>query len=314
MGDKLNHRIPTELTCAPRTQSAGAAGRETVQYDRIPGIPRPQHACPNPKEAASSVLTQRQYKTLSRLRTRHARRKTGLFLVEGFRCCGEALSTRPDWVEMLVVSRSFMADHPLEDWLPDATRFRSCLTLVSEAELAELAVTESPQGILCVMRRPQAVLPDNLVDPFTLVLDRIADPGNIGTVLRTAWAVGLTQVWLTKGCADPFSPKAIRSGMGAQFHLDPVMAPDLRETARQLRERGCPSLYLAVPRGGRSCFAEDFDLRHAALVLGNEAHGIDSRVAGIPVSIPMPGKAESLNVSQAATVLLLDAVRRGILG
>ncbi|MBN2450653.1 MAG: RNA methyltransferase [Lentisphaeria bacterium] len=260
------------------------------------------------------MLTQRQRKALVQLRGRQGRRKADVFLVEGVRCCTEALRLRPSWLVLTVLSHSLAASDPgaefrrLSEGVPGTD-----LCVVPDGEFARLSDTQSPQGVLCLLRRPGPGLPEAVVDPFVLVLDRIREPGNLGVILRTAWAVGLRQVWLTEGCADPFAPKVVRAAMGAHFALDLISAADLRRVREGLAVRGVSPLYLTVPRGGLSCFEEGFHLGGSALVIGNEADGIVDLDLGPHVGIPMPGGAESLNASQAATVLLLDAVRRGIL-
>ena len=188
------------------------------------------------------------------------------------------------------------------------------VTVIPDDAFAGLALTEHPQGALCVLKRPlldQA--PGPLADPFVLVLDRLGDPGNLGTILRTAWAVGLGQVWLTRGGVDPFGPKAVRAGMGAQFAMALHRVQDLAAAQELLCARQCLPLWCAVAQGGVSCFADTFDLRGAALVIGNEASGIRDPSVGRCVTIPMPGQADSLNAAQAATVLLFEALRRGVI-
>jgi TrmH family RNA methyltransferase len=187
--------------------------------------------------------------------------------------------------------------------------------LADDREFAALAATTNPQGILCILNRPPAdvPLPQVLRPPFVLVLDRVGEPGNLGTILRTAWAVGLQQVWFTNGTTDPFGPKAIRAGMGAQFALDLREYPGLPEIRTALQRLGLERLWLAVPRGGVSCFAGEFDFRGSGLVIGNEATGVTACAGAETVTIPMPGMSESLNAAQAATVLLFEAVRRGFL-
>jgi len=259
------------------------------------------------------VLTHRQRKELSQLQSRHGRRKSERFVAEGRRACLEALTQRPDWLDFLVCSRSFAAAADSHDLLQRAGAVAgAALEVVDDREFAALAATETPQGVLCVLRRPDTGVPEAVADPFVLVLDRVCEPGNLGTILRTAWAVGLSSVWLTEGCADPFAAKVVRAGMGAQFSLRLVLSGDLATVREQLAARGRQPLYLTVPKASLSCFAAGFDLAGAALVIGNEADGIGDLSLGPHVTIPMPGKAESLNAAQAATVLLFDAVRRGI--
>jgi len=254
-------------------------------------------------------MTNRQEKLLGRLRSRHGRRKAGFFLAEGLRCCREALDRYGVGIEFAVVSRSFAES-------PDAEMFSVLgerLEMVEDVSFAQFAVTENPQGILCVCLRPDPPVPA-AADPFALVLDRIQEPGNMGTILRTAAAIGLTSVWLTDGTTDPYAPKAIRAGMGAQFSLHLHSLPNLSEARPLLAEIGYAPLWLAIPHAGTDCYSDDFQLPGSGLVIGNEANGIEDLAAGQPVRIPMPGDAESLNAAQAATILLFEAVRRQILG
>jgi TrmH family RNA methyltransferase len=253
-------------------------------------------------------LTRTQERTIRALANRQGRRKSEVFAAEGLRCCAEALRRRPGWLAYAVVSEDF-ADEAL---LAALAATGKPVARVAARAFAELALTESPQGVLCVLRRPDtaATAP---VDPFVLVLDRVADPGNVGTILRTAWAVGLRRVAITKGTADPYAPKTVRAGMGAQFAVDVETHADLAAARAHHAAAGYTTLWLTAPLGEADCFDATFDLRRSLLVLGNEAAGVDPTPDARTVRIPMPGTAESLNVAQAATILLFDAVRRGTL-
>lgn len=260
-------------------------------------------------------LTNAQKKLLGKLDSRHGRSREGRFLAEGVRCCAEALERAGSQIEAIVATEAFLDSR---DWLslrPLADRLGLAPATADAREFAAWAETDSPQGILCLVRYPESL--DDTVsppaDPFVLVLDRLQDPGNLGTVLRTAWAVGLKEVWMTKGTTDPFAPKAIRAGMGAQFALRLRRFDDLEAAWNCLQAHGYPRLWLAGPRAQVSVFDSEFDLRRAGIVIGNEANGIEDDRFGTWVTIPMPGQAESLNAAQAATVFLFDAVRRGIL-
>lgn len=258
-------------------------------------------------------LSKRQHRALNLARSRHGRRKSGLILCEGQRCCAEALERRPEWLELAVCSDTFAAG-PAFAAVDAACRARGVTpVVVAGREFAGLAVTQHPQGVLVLLSRPDPVADRSApTSPFVVVLDRVGEPGNVGTILRTAWAVGLRDVWLTRGTADPLAPKAVRAGMGTQFALELTTVADLAEARDGLRSSGYATLWLSVPRGGVSCFDPAFELSRSGLVIGSEATGVDVCPDGRPVSIPMPGDAESLNVAQAATVLLFEAVRRGV--
>lgn len=260
------------------------------------------------------MLTHRQRQLIVQAGTRHGRRKSGVFLCEGLRCCGEGLTHAAAQVELAACSDGFAASAAGRELVARLTGAGKVCETVPDAEFAKLAATENPQGILVVCRYPPEPPPLEKApaDPFVLLLDRVTEPGNVGTILRTAWAVGLHEVWFTDGSCDPFSPKAIRAGMGAQFALTQRSFASLAAGRAELRRHGWGGLWCSVPRGGVSCFSDAFQLRQSAVVIGNEASGIADLADAALVSIPMPGAAESLNAAQAATILLFEGVRRGL--
>jgi TrmH family RNA methyltransferase len=261
------------------------------------------------------MLTHEQRRLLAVAKTRHGRRKHGVSLCEGVRCCREAISRRPAWIRLAVCTDAFLAGGDGADLAAELHRQGKQLCRVSAQTFTEFAETAHPQGILLLLAPVAAavVQVERLDDPFALVLDRISEPGNMGTILRTAWAFGLRRVWLTEGCADPFAPKTLRAGMGAQFALDVVQGPPLERLGGELRRLGCARPWLSLPHGGVPSTAPEFAVAGNALVIGNEAGGVADLPGEPSVSIPMPGDAESLNASQAATILLYEAVRRNIL-
>ena len=246
-------------------------------------------------------------KLLASLSNRHFRKKNGLCLAEGLRCCEEAVRRRPDDVCAVFCAESFASS-------PNWPRMKAALgdvksEVIGDKEFAGICETETPQGVIAVMRIPEYVPPTAAGMPFTLILDRVADPGNMGTILRTAWAVGLDSCWLVKGSADPFSPKCIRSGMGAQFAISVHLFDTLEEAVAAAKGFGVLDVWCTMPSNGVSIFDDEFRCRGSALVIGNEANGISMPELGRAVTIPMPGHAESLNAAQAATVFLVESLR-----
>ncbi len=247
-------------------------------------------------------------KTLRRATSRHGRRKYGLVLCEGVRACSEALAHCPARIKTIVFDVESKAEQELSAaaGLPVDAQI---LHLKSH-EFAEITETENPQGVTMVIDRPPSAGLDSVQSPFVLVLDRVQDPGNAGTILRTAWAAGLGTIVATSGTVDLYGPKTIRAGMGAQFALNIHTSKDLQAAKDELAEAGFDRLWESVPVGGTSCYTDDFDLTRSGLVIGNEANGSALLPDSQKVSIPMPGNSESLNAAQAATLLIFEWVRR----
>lgn len=166
--------------------------------------------------------------------------------------------------------------------------------------LERVSDTEQPQGVVVLARRPtDTALPEG--DAFVMVVDRIADPGNLGTILRSAEAAGVDAVVTTPGTTDAFAPKVVRASAGALFHL-PILELEVHDLAAGGYRVVAASSHRGVPYRG-------FDYGgRVALVVGNEAGGVDETAAiSTWVRIPHHGRAESLNVAMAATLLCFAA-------
>lgn len=260
------------------------------------------------------MLTSREAKIIAAMQNRHQRRKQPFYFAEGLRVCDEALQRIPRDVELILATEDFMTSSEATDFLNTARNAKRRIEVTNTKTFSELADTPSPQGVLCLLKKPDFQAPTTLPKPFVLILDRVSEPGNFGTILRTAWAVGLKHIWLIKGGADPYAPKVVRSGMGAQFVLNFSQFDSLAEARDTLFELGGKILWCTEEKADVTVFDEQhFQLENAGLVMGNEANGISDTSLGTPVTIPMPGNAESLNVAQATTVFLFEAVRRNIL-
>jgi TrmH family RNA methyltransferase len=169
-----------------------------------------------------------------------------------------------------------------------------------------LSDTETPQGIAAVFPLPKISPRPN--PNLTLILDRVRDPGNVGTMLRTAWAANVDSVVLAPETADAFNPKVVRAAMGAHFHL-PIAHASWNEITEQLKS--VPRIYLSDTASEMSYTRADWS-SPCALIVGGEAEGASDdarKLATATISIPMPGNAESLNAAVAAGILLFEAVR-----
>ncbi|QSH41114.1 RNA methyltransferase [Lentisphaerota bacterium ZTH] len=243
-------------------------------------------------------LSRKQCNLIKSLFTRHGRRKTGLCVCEGVRCCAELFLAAPELVKFTVCVDSFQADFLTGEV------FR-----VAEHEFAKLTSTVNSQGILVVAARPEykGVKPE---DDFILALDQVGDPGNFGTIMRTAKAAGLTEIWFTAGSVDPFNDKVIRSAMAAQFSMNLQVFDSLEYLAEAARGYGYRHFFLTDPHQGQSLYSQAGLYKKSVVIIGSEAHGVGSLAGADRVTIPMPGNFESLNAAQAATIFIFEYVRR----
>ena len=181
---------------------------------------------------------------------------------------------------------------------------------VTDKVMRAVSDTVSPQGILAVVPFLEFPLPEN---PWlVLVVDRVRDPGNLGTILRSAEAAGASQVVLTPATVDVYSPKVVRGAMGAHFHLPIAARVSWSEVAEVLEDR---QILLAEAKGEKIYYEVDWT-KPSVLIVSSEAEGASQkakRLATEQIVIPMQGKTESLNVAIAASVILFEAARqRGI--
>ena len=232
------------------------------------------------------------------------RREAGAFVAEGVRLVEEAASS--NWGFRFVLFSHGLGERGKE-LIETLTANQIDVEEVSGDLLQNVSETETPQGILAVL--PLAKLPIPDLTNFILIPDQIRDPGNLGTLLRTAAATGVQAVLLPPETADAFAPKVVRAGMGAHFRL-PIHSMTWEEIEQMCKSANL-SVYLA-DMGGKSCW--ETDLRQPlALIVGGEAEGASEqarKVANQQISIPMMGKMESLNAGVAGSVLMFEVVRQ----
>lgn len=249
-------------------------------------------------------ITSRQNPLVARLRKlgndKKTRRQEGAFLCEGHKLVEEAIRWNAG-VETLVVAEG--VEPPAG--LPEAVR----LVEVPTDVLKSMSTVDTPQGMLAVCRTPDLTPPEGLTPGRYLVLDGVQDPGNVGTVWRTADAFGADGLILLPGCAEPFSPKTVRSTMGACFRL-PVWETGLEALTALLAGADLP-LYATALREDTADL-RSADLSRAAVVIGSEGRGVSQAVldaCALTLKIPMRDRCESLNAAVAASVVLWEGWR-----
>ena len=232
-------------------------------------------------------------------------------ILEGPRTLSEVLAAGIT-PSMVVTAESAMSSRPVRDVLDRLTPGVEVMVLTDQA-FQSVAPAVSPQPMLALIDKPQAVMPGSMArDDLALVLVGVADPGNTGTIIRTAEACAACCV-VVAGGADPWAPKAVRASAGSVLRVPVVGAADAGAALKTLREAGA-SIVAADSREGE---AHDSGVlagqSPVALVLGSESHGLDHSIlapADIRVRIGMAGDTESLNVAMAATILAFEYRRR----
>jgi len=243
------------------------------------------------------------------LRQRRGRERRGLALAEGVRLVEEALACRVT-LRAAAIAPALEAT-PRGRALADALR-ASCerVELLTDRQLVALAATDHPQGLIAVIEPPRWRLDQIRLEAGArvLILDAVQDPGNVGTMVRTAFALGAAGVVALPGTAELTNPKVLRSTMGGAFHL-PALSLPTEECLAWLRDHGAAVWISAADGGPIGAGPRD---RPLALVVGNEGAGVGETFAAAAdrrVAIRLRGGAESLNVAVAAGILLHEVTR-----
>ncbi len=253
----------------------------------------------------TSTSNQRVKELLQLQKKAKIRNQEGVFLAEGSRMVLEAPKDR---IRKLYISESYDKKHGKE-LKEQGFQYE----VLSDTVFAYVSDTKTPQGILAVIRQLDYKFEDMLTkeNPHILVLDNLQDPGNLGTIFRTAEAAGVTGILMSKDCVDIYNPKTIRSTMGAAYRMPFLYMEDILEGIRLLKEEQI-HVYAAHLEGKYSYDIEDYR-KGTAFLIGNEGNGLRQEIADMAdtwVRIPMQGQAESLNAAVAAAVLMFEVSRQ----
>lgn len=235
------------------------------------------------------------------------RNDQGVFLVEGVKMYQEIPQEQ---LVKVYVSETF-ADKQKEEI--NRLKDRRKLEYLSDHVFQYVSDTKTPQGILCVVRQSTYCLEDILEaeDAHLLVLDNLQDPGNLGTILRTAEGAGVTGIIISKESVDIYNPKVIRSTMGSIYRVPFVYVEDLKEAIAKVKAHGIFT-YAAHLDGKNSYDKEDYT-KKTAFLIGNEGNGLRKEIADLAdtwIRIPMQGQVESLNAAIATSVLMFETARQ----
>ncbi|SFK97135.1 RNA methyltransferase, TrmH family [Nitrosomonas aestuarii] len=244
------------------------------------------------------------------------RKKCGATILDGVHLIHSCLFTSgtPVVPNCLVVSESGQNNKEIKSLLEVCIYHKKTqVFLVIDSLFQRISPVKTPTGILAQITIPEPEEPPistNRDSIFCVLLEAIQDPGNLGTILRSAAAANVTDIYLSKDCADAWSPKTLRAGMGAHFLLRIHTDCNLVEIVRHFRGQ----ILATSPRAPKSLYQSDLT-KPTAFIFGNEGAGLSNeilRAANEIISIPMPGKTESLNAATAVTICLFEKVRQDI--
>ena len=245
-----------------------------------------------------------KYKLAKSLLKSKYRNKEKKYLAEGLRTVELALEYNAE-IEAVFLSEKFTNDSSNEKTIKELEE-KTKVFSVSDDLFKNISSTENTQGIIAVIRMKNITVEDfnGEIHKKVIILDRLQDPGNLGTIIRTADAAGFNMIIMTKGCVDVYNPKVVRSAMGSMFYMDIVHSTQ-EDALKVLKENGV-QIVSSFLRTDNMFNDVEYDEK-CALVVGNEANGIcDFWIdnSDVLVKIPMVGKAESLNVAISAALLM----------
>lgn len=256
-------------------------------------------------------------KHVKKLKDKKYRDQNNEFVVEGIKLVKEAIQEKAEIKQIIICEECENVDNIPKDLTYEIAKFE-CI-YVTKQVFATLTEVKNPQGILAVVSK-NTVTDENIktqIDysqEIIVALDDIQDPGNLGTILRTVDSIGLTQILVSKGTADCFNPKVVRSTMGAIFRVKIIECENLMETLKEAKKHHFKVMVTSL-QTKNSIY--DIDYNKKVIVIGNEANGVEPQIQDLAdekVKIPMLGKTESLNASVATGIVLYEYVRQKIGG
>jgi len=243
------------------------------------------------------------FKEIKKLKEKKHRIKSNKYLIEGLRFVEEAIKSKVS-IDSIIFTESFKEKNP-DLFLKINENIK--LIQMNEALLKQLCSTENPQGIVGVINMQNKELKSG---ELVILVDKVQDPGNMGTIIRTAHAAGAAGIVMTKGTVDIYNDKTLRSTMGSIFYI-PIVEDDSLDFVKSLKKEGY-KLVVSSLQGKNNFFEENLQGK-VMIAVGNEGNGVSDEVydiADIKVKIPMPGEAESLNVAVATSIMIYEKIRQ----
>lgn len=249
-------------------------------------------------------------KHIKKLKDKKYRDLNKEFIIEGIKLIKEAIEEKADIRQIVICENCQNLDIIPKELMYEIAKFE-CV-YVTEKIFNSISDVNTPQGILAIIGRDTGEIEIDYSQDIIVALDDIQDPGNFGTILRTVDSIGLNQILVSKGTADCYNPKVVRSTMGAIFRVKIIECEDLQKTLKEVKKH---KFELIVTSLQTENSIYDIDYSKKIIVIGNEANGVEQKIqdmADIKVKIPMLGKTESLNASVATGIILYEYVRQKI--
>ena len=249
-------------------------------------------------------------KHVKKLKEKKYRDQSQEFIIEGIKLVKEAIEEKANIKQIIIYDNCEDTGIIPKDLMYEIAKY-NCI-YVTENILKTMSDVNAPQGIMAIIGRNNKEKDIDYSQDIIVALDDIQDPGNLGTILRTVDSIGLNQILVSKGTADCYNPKVVRSTMGAIFRIKIIECEDLEQTLKETQKNNF-NLVVSSLQTNNSLYDINFDKK--VIIIGNEANGVEPQIqemADEKIKIPMLGKTESLNASVATGIILYEYVRQKI--
>ena len=249
-------------------------------------------------------------KHIKKLKDKKYRDMNKEFVIEGIKLIREAIEEKAERKQIIICDNCLDSDIIPKELMYEIAKYE-CV-YVTESIFKVISDVNTPQGILAIIGRNAGEAQIDYMQDIIVALDDIQDPGNLGTILRTVDSIGLNQILVSKGTADSYNPKVVRSTMGAIFRVKIIECKDLENTLKEVKKHKF-KLVVTSLQTEKSLYDINFDKK--LIVIGNEANGVEQKIQDLAdekIKIPMLGKTESLNASVATGIVLYEYVRQKI--
>ncbi len=250
-------------------------------------------------------------KHIKKLKDKKYRDLSNEYVIEGIKLISEAIQEKVQINQIVICDDCEKTESIPKDLMYEIAKYE-CI-YVTKKVFESITSVVAPQGIIAILEKTNPNQQINYDEDILIVLDDIQDPGNLGTILRTVDSIGLTQILVSKGTADVFNPKVVRSTMGAIFRVNIIECEDLSKTLKEVKKHKFEVVATSL-QTDKSIY--DIKYYKKAIVIGNEANGVSRQIQEIAdkkIKIPMIGKTESLNASVATGIIGYEYVRQKIL-